>query len=125
LLAAFKSTEAANTAWRVLLDQNGQTFYLSLMPAEARLLQEGGFARVFTELRSPTDKDLLRNAPAPSLVIDNAGDSATIIELKVSDYLRSPEKYLRRSLAGRSFYILSGRVVRISPPEADALDGGF
>lgn len=125
LLAAFKSTEAANTAWRVLLDQNGQTFYVSLMPAEARLLQEGGFARVFTELRSPTDKDLLRNAPAPSLVIDNAGDSATIIELKVSDYLRSPEKYLRRSLAGRSFYILSGRVVRISPPEADALDGGF
>lgn len=125
LISAFKGGAADSTAWRVLLDQNGQTFYLSLSPADARKLTQGAFVRVFTELKPPSEKDLLRNIASPSLIVEPAGEVPASIDLNVADYLKAPEKYLRRSLAGRSFYVLSGRVLRVTPPEADALDSGF
>lgn len=125
LVTAFKGSTTDSTAWRVLLDQNGQTFYVSLSPADARRLTQGAFVRIFTELKPPSDKDLLRNIASPSLIVEPAGEVPASIDLNVADYLKAPEKYLRRSLAGRSFYVLSGRVLRVSAPEADALDSGF
>lgn len=125
LMAAFKPSASDSTAWRVLLDQNGQTFYVSLSPADARKLSQGAYVRIFTELRPPSDKDLLRNIASPSLLVEPAGEVPASIDLNVADYLKAPEKYLRRSLAGRSFYVLSGRVLRVSAPETDALDSGF
>jgi|GEM_PF-3413790 len=125
LATAFKPSAADSTAWRVLLDQNGQNFYVSLSPADARRLSQGAYVRIFTELKPPSDKDLLRNIASPSLIVEPAGEVPASIDLNVADYLKAPEKYLRRSLAGRSFYVLSGRVVRVAAPEADALDSGF
>lgn len=125
LMAAFKSGSGDAATWRVLLDQNGQNFYVSLSPTDARRLAPGGFARIFTELKAPTEKELLRNRAMPTLLIDAAHESSGMIELPVAEYLKSPDKYLRKSLAARSFYILSGRVLKVIPPEADALDSGF
>lgn len=125
LVTAFKGSATDSTAWRVLLDQNGQTFYVSLSPADARRLTQGAFVRIFTELKPPSDKDLLRNIASPSLIVEPAGEVPASIDLNVADYMKAPEKYLRRSLAGRSFYVLSGRVLRVAAPEADALDSGF
>ncbi len=125
LVTAFKGSATDSTAWRVLLEQNGQTFYVSLSPADARRLPQGTFVRIFTELKPPSEKDLLRNFASPSLIVETAGEVPASIDLNVADYLKAPEKYLRRSLAGRSFYVLSGRVLRVAAPEADALDSGF
>lgn len=125
LTAAFKLAGNTNEAWRVMLEQNGQVYHLSLVPAEARKLKVGEFARIYTELLPPSERELVRNRPSPAMILDNAALSSVALELNMQEYLQNPAKYLRRGLGGRSFYVLTGKVLRVSPPEADALDDGF
>jgi Mor family transcriptional regulator len=108
-----------------MLEQNGQSYYLSLAAAEARKLKVGQYARIYTELLPGSDRELLRNRPSPVVIIEKAHDSAASLEVNVADFLRNQAKYLRRGIGGRSFYIMTGKVMRVSPPERDALDDGF
>ncbi|MBS0617537.1 MAG: hypothetical protein JSR44_05070 [Spirochaetes bacterium] len=125
LAAALRTNSGEGIVWRVLMKQNGQTFYVSLTARDAQKLKVGAHARLFTELKSPSETELLRNRATPTLVVENAYDSAPSLELNVGDYLRNPAKYLRKSLARSSFYILSGEIIQIIPPDTDALDGSF
>lgn len=125
LATALRANSAEGVVWRVLMKQNGQTYYISLTARDAQNLKVGTHARFFTELKNPSETELLRNRATPTLVILNAYDSSPLVELNVGDYLRNPAKYLRKSLARSSFYILSGEVVQVIPPDSDALDGSF
>ena len=124
LAQSFRSTGSSGS-WRVMLEQNGQSYYLSLAAPEARKLKVGEYARIYTELLPGSDREVLRNRPSPVVIIDKAHDSAAAIEIRVGDFLRQPAKYLRRGMGGRSFYVMTGKVLRVSPPEHDALDDGF
>jgi hypothetical protein len=124
LIQSFQTTGGSGS-WRVQLQQNGQSYYLSLAAAEARKLKVGEYARIYTELLPPSERELLRNRPSPVVIIDAAHDSAASLEIDVGEYLRNPAKYLRRGIGGRSFYIMTGKVLMVSPPERDALDDGF
>lgn len=124
LVQSFQTTGASGS-WRVMLEQNGQSYYLSLAAAEARKLKVGEYARIYTELLPGSDRELLRNRPSPVVIIEKAHDSAASLEVNVADFLRNQAKYLRRGIGGRSFYIMTGKVMRVSPPERDALDDGF
>ncbi|GAB4423980.1 MAG: hypothetical protein OHK0011_04210 [Turneriella sp.] len=124
LMQSFRTT-GASESWRVMLEQNGLTYYLSLAAPEARKLKVGDYARIYTELLPGSEREMLRNRPSPVVIIDKAHDSAASLEINVGDFLRKPSKYLRRSMGGRSFYIMTGKVLRVSPPERDALDDGF
>lgn len=125
LAQGFKTAPAGAADWRVLLDQNGQTYYLSLTARDAQKLKADTFARIYVELKSPSATEVIRNRATPVLVVENAADSSPALEINVSDFIRAPGKYLRKGIGGRSFFIMSGKVVRIQPPEADALDSGF
>lgn len=125
LANAFRANESVAAAWRVLLNQNGQNYYLSLSARDAQAIKVDGFARIYAELKNPTESEILRNRPSPALIIGEAQDSAPGIELNVAEYIRDPKKYLRKSLGGRSFYIFTGKVVQIIPPDGDAMDSGF
>jgi hypothetical protein len=131
---AFRAASAAgdrsgdgggNETWRVMLEQNGVNYYLSLTATEARKLKVGEYARIYTELLPPSERDVLRNRPSPVIVIDRAEDSTPALEIAVGDFLRSPAKYLRRGMGGRSFYVMTGKVLQVLPPERDALDNSF
>lgn len=124
LAQAFKTSPGGTSDWRILMDQNGQTYYLSLTARDAQKLQAGNFARVYVELKAPTPTEVIRNRPTPAMLVD-APDSSPALEISAADYIKMPGKYLRKGIAGRSFYIMSGKVVRVIPPEADALDTGF
>ncbi len=124
LTQAFRIS-GTNGSWRVMLEQNGLTYYISLAAPEARKLHVGEYARIYTELLPGSEREVLRNRPSPVVIIDKAHDSAASLELNVADFLRQPAKYLRRTMGGRSFYILTGKVLRVFPPERDALDDGF
>lgn len=124
-LAKSFQTTGAGGSWRVMLEQNGQSYYLSLAAPEARKLKVGEYARIYTELLPGSDREILRNRPSPVMIIDKAHDSAAALEVAVGDFLRNPAKYLRRGIGGRSFYVMTGKVLRILPPERDVLDDGF
>ena len=124
-LAKSFQTTGAGGSWRVMLDQNGQSYYLSLAAPEARKLKVGDYARLYTELLPGSDREILRNRPSPVVIIDKAHDSAAALEVAVGDFLRNPAKYLRRGIGGRSFWVMTGKVLRVSPPERDALDDDF
>jgi hypothetical protein len=125
LAQGFKTAPAGTTDWRILIDQNGQNYYLSLTARDAQKLKVDDFARIYVELKSPSTTETIRNRATPAIVIESATDSSPALELNAGDFIRNPGKYLRKGIGGRSFYILSGKVVRIIPPEADALDTGF
>ncbi len=125
LAQAFKTAPSGTSDWRILLDQNGQTYYLSLTARDAQKLKVDTFARIYVELKSPSSTETIRNRATPALIIENAADSSPALELNAGDFIRNPGKYLRKGIGGRSFYIMSGKVLRITPPEADALDTGF
>lgn len=125
LVNAFRSNDSEGAAWRVLLNQGGQNYYLSLGARDAQTLKPDTFARIYTELKNPTDSEIIRNRPSPTLVIGEAKDSAPGLELNVAEYIREPRKFLRKSMGGRSFYIFTGKVVQIIPPDTDAMDSGF
>lgn len=125
LAQVFKSAPAGSLDWRVLMNQNNQNYYVTLTARDAQKLQTDAFVRLYVELKAPTQTEVLRNRATPALVLDSAADSSPNLEINVTDYMRSPEKYLRKGIGGRSFYILSGKVVRVIPPEADAMDSGF
>lgn len=118
-------TTAKSTSWRILLSQEGVTYYLSLVPNEARQLKIGEFARIYTELLPTTGREILRNRPSPAIVIDKAHDSSPTLEISVAEYLKNPARFLQRGIGGRSFYVMTGKVMSILPPEEDALDDNF
>lgn len=124
LSQAFRSTKKSPN-WRVLLAQEGVNYYLSLTPNEARKLKVGDFARIYTELLPATGRDVLRNRPSPVLVIEGAYDSSPALEISVAEYLRNPARFLQKAIGGRSFYVMTGKVLSIVPLEEDALDDGF
>ncbi|HRP70259.1 MAG TPA: hypothetical protein PLY93_12055, partial [Turneriella sp.] len=120
----FQSATKTPSAWRVLLEQNGQRYYLSLTPSLAQKLRLQEFARVYVELLPSTSSDVILNRPSPALLVD-AVDSSPSDEIDVSDYIRYPQKYLRKAIGGRSFYILPGKVLQVLSPENDALESDF
>lgn len=124
LSQAFKA-QGSETGWRVMLEQNGHNYYLSLAAPEARRLKTGEYARIYTELLPGSEREVLRNRPSPVVVIEKAHESSAALEVNVGDFLRNPAKYLRRGIGGRSFWIMTGKVQQIFPPERDALDDGF
>lgn len=130
LLQTLRSTYKPGAAsgavlWRVLLEQAGQRYYLSLTANDAQKLAVGEPARIFAELKSSHTRDVLQNSATPLIVMKRADESAAAFELNVSEYIRNPQRYLRQSLAGRSFYIFTGKVLQILPPESDAIEEGF
>lgn len=125
LAQGFKTAPAGTSDWRILLDQNGQTYYLSLTARDAQKLKTDAFARIYVELKPPSATESIRNRVSPALIVESAADSSPALEISAADYIRSPGKYLRKAIGGRSFYIMTGKVIRIQPPEADALDSGF
>ncbi|MBV6494436.1 MAG: hypothetical protein LDLANPLL_02469 [Turneriella sp.] len=120
----FKSTAKGSNYWRVLLEKNTQKYYVSLTANTARQLKENEFVRIYVELLPPTEKEIIVNRASPALVVD-AVDSAPSVELDITDYIRTPRKYLRKGIGARSFYILTGKVLQIIPPDADVLESEF
>ncbi|MCX7633278.1 MAG: hypothetical protein N2Z22_08105 [Turneriella sp.] len=120
-LPAVFSSSIKGTGWRVLLSHEGTAFSLSVAPPLARNLKEGEWVRIYTELLPAPARDLVRNRPAPSLLVA-AHESSPLLEANIADYLGNPQKYLGRAVGGRSFWILSGKVLRVLPPERDVLD---
>lgn len=126
LSALMRANDKQNVpSWRVLMNQNGQSYYLSLSAVEARRLTPNSFARIFVELKPPSENEIVRNRPSPAFVLTAAHDSPQAYEINVSEYIKNPARYLRKSIGSRSFYILTGNVVRIIPPEGDAIENGF
>jgi len=120
-----KPSAAGSLVWRVLMDQAGQRYYLSLTAKDAQSLKVGETTRIFAELKASHDRDVLQNSASPVIVIKRADESAAALELNVSEYIKNPHQYLRRSLGGRSFYIFTGKLLQVLPPENDAIDDGF
>lgn len=125
LRIAFHETESKAALWRVLLEQAGQRYYLTLTANDARTLKVGEFTRIFAELKPSHSSDVLQNRATPLLIIDRAEDSPASLELNVSDYIRNPTKYLRMSFGSRSFYVFTGKVLQVLPPTGDVLEDGF
>jgi hypothetical protein len=125
LLNIFKGGSQAAGEWRIMIEQDKVTYYVSLTGADARKLKVGEVARIFTELKPPTENQIVRNHLSPTIIIENSNDSAANLEINIADYMRAPGKYLRRSLGGRSFYVLTGKVLRVQSPEADSFDNAF
>ncbi len=125
LRAAFQSSGNKEILWRVLLEQSGQRYYLSLTPNDARNLKVGEFTRIFAELKASHANDVLQNHATPLIIISRADESPASLEINISDYIRSPEKYLRTSFASRSFFVFTGKVLQVLPATGDALEDGF
>lgn len=122
---AFKENVADKTAWRVMLKQNGHIYYVSLSAKNARKLKVGEFARIYTELLPPSAHSPLRNRVLPTLVLKRASESHPALEISILDYLRNPTAYLRQAMGARSFYVLTGEVVRILPQSEGAESDAF
>jgi hypothetical protein len=125
LRSTFHESERQLPLWRVLLEQSGQRYYLSLTANDARSLKIGEFARIFAELKASHSSDVLQNRATPVLIIDRAEDSPASLELNVSEYIRNPAKFLRMSYGSRSFYVFTGKVLQVLPPTNDVLEDGF
>lgn len=121
---AFKENVADKTAWRVMLKQNEHIYYVSLSAKDARKLKVGEFARIYTELLPPSARSPLRNRILPSLILKRASESHPALEINILDYLRNPTAYLRQAMGSRSFYVLTGEVLRILP-QSSAQEDAF
>ena len=120
-----KPSAAGSLVWRVLMEQAGQRYYLSLTAKDAQSLKIGETTRIFAELKASQGRDVLQNSASPVIVIRRADESPAALELNVSEYIRNPHQYLRRSFGGRSFYIFTGKLLQVFPPENDAIDDGL
>lgn len=125
LRAAHHGPAPESVLWRVLIEQAGQRYYLSLIASDAQKLVVGEPVRIFAELKASHTRDVLQNHATPLIIIKRADESPAALELNVADYIKSPQKYLRQSLGSRSFYVFTGKVLQVLPPEADAIEDGF
>jgi len=122
----FKTSDGKNAPhWRVQLRQNDQNYYISLNATQAQKLKAGEYARVFIELLKPSETEVIRTRPSPAIVISEAHDSPKSYEVDLTQFIKKPSHYLSRSIATRSFYVVTGTVISIIPPEPDAIENGF
>ena len=111
-------TQAANSQVRLLLDMQGQAFWISvpksLMYDDFGKLQihEGSFYNFLLNLKRGYQGIPVQNDPKFGYII-KPEESSSILKLNIKAYLSNPKKYLNRSLGGSSVYIIHGKVRKI------------
>ena len=115
-------SEHAEASWKVFLEDEGVSYVLKLPAREARRLEIGKMVYILTSIRRGSDQDILQNESALSFVLKNASEVSSLLQIKIADFIRNPQPFENKSLAGRSIYILSGKVKSVQPSDADVLE---